>query len=526
MRSPLYGRTLLLGVTGSIAAFKAAALASQLAQAGARVITLLTPSATRFITPLTFQSLTGHPAYTQEELWGPQGHLLHLRLAQQADAMLIVPCTAETLAQLAHGHANTLVSLAALALNPRRKPLVIAPAMDGEMFHHPAVQEHLERLRSWGVHILGPVYGRLASGLVARGRMVEPQEILAYLEDWFAQQGPLAGLHILVTAGPTREPLDPVRVFTNRSSGKQGFALARVARLWGAQVTLITGPTTLPTPYGTQRVDVETAREMLDALLQHLPQADVLIKSAAVADYRPQQVQAHKIRKGQTTWTLTLEANPDLLQHVRAYRERHGRPRWVVGFAAESTLDEQRALEKLLTKGLDLLLLNDITREDAGFAVDTNAGILFDRTGHRQAFPVLPKERVAQLLLAWVLYLEQGHRWYLGLSWEQWQQARQQGYLLTPTLEAQGRLRLARWDQRFLWAQQHGLDPQRTLWFALEGPAWTQRWQWVWDQEDWWPELLVDAPLPLDRLQPLSPASDASDSTSSPSASEAPYALR
>ncbi len=503
MRSPLNGRTLLLGVTGSIAAFKAAALASRLAQEGARVITLLTPSATRFITPLTFRSLTGQPAYTQEDLWGSQGHILHIGLAQQADAMLIVPCTAETLAQLAQGHGNTLVSLAALALNPAQKPLLVAPAMDGAMYHHPAVQQHLETLRRWGVHILGPVEGRLASGLVAQGRMMEPEDILAYVRDLFARRGPLAGYHVLVTAGPTREPLDPVRVFTNRSSGRQGFALARTARLLGAQVTLITGPSALPTPYGVQRVDVETAHQMLDALMAHLPQTDILFKSAAVADYRPQQVHTQKVRKGQPTWTLTLEANPDLLLHVRQYRQQHGRPRWVVGFAAESHLDEDRALEKLRAKDLDLLLLNDISRRDAGFAAETNTGIIFDRDGHRQAFPVMPKDRVAALLLAWVLYFLQERRWFLGLGPREWFHVQQTGHLWTPSMALEGRLELCRWDQRDRWLERHGLADaaSRVHWLALHGPAWRGKWSWEWRDDDWWPVVQVDRPLPLDAFQ-------------------------
>ncbi len=502
MRSPLHQRTLLLGVTGSIAAFKAAALASMLTKEGARVITLLTPSATRFITPLTFQALTGQKAYTQDDLWGPEGHILHVDLARQADAMLIVPCTAETLAQLAQGHGNTLVSLAALALDRKRTPLLLAPAMDAGMFAHPAVQEHLARLKQQGTHILGPVYGRLASGLVAQGRMVEPEDIVNYLRLLFARQGPLQGRHVVVTAGPTREPLDPVRVFTNRSSGKQGYALAEAARDLGARVTLISGPTQLPAPYGVERISVETAREMYQVLMEVLPETDILLKVAAVADYRPAQQATEKVKKGRKRWTVTLEANPDLLQAVQAYREEHGRPRWVVGFAAESRLDAVRARQKLEAKGLDLLLLNDITRPDAGFAVDTNQGILLDRDGHQQTFPVMSKRRVADLILAWVLYFEQERQLCHVLPWEAWLQVRDRGTLDTASMAHHGRLALARPDQLARWVARRypHLSRENLMVLTLDAREWTGRWSWVWEHGEWWPYLHVQEPIPVHRL--------------------------
>ena len=503
MRSPLHQRTLLLGVTGSIAAFKAAALASMLTQEGARVITLLTPSATRFLTPLTFQALTGQKAYTQDDLWGPEGHILHIDLARQAEAMLIVPCTAETIAQLAQGHGNTLVSLAALALDRKRTPLILAPAMDAGMFTHPAVQDNLERLKQQGVHVLGPVYGRLASGEVAQGRMVEPEEIVNYLRLLFARQGPLQGRHVVVTAGPTREPLDPVRVFTNRSSGKQGYALAEAARDLGARVTLISGPTQLPAPYGVELRGVETARDMYQALMEVLPETDILLKVAAVADYRPAERSTEKVKKGRKRWTITLEANPDLLQAVQAYRAEHGRPRWVVGFAAESRLDEDLARQKLQAKKLDLLLLNDITRPDAGFAVDTNQGILLDRDGHRQTFPVMSKRRVADLILSWVLYLEQGHRLCHVVPWETWLQARERGTFFTASMAHQGRLALARPDQLLRWVarQYPHPSPENLVVLTLDAREWVGRWSWVWEEGEWWPYLHVQEPIPVSRIQ-------------------------
>ncbi len=504
MRSPLHGRTLLLGVTGSIAAYKAAFLASRLTQEGARVVTLLTPSATRFITPLTFQSLTGQPAYTQEDLWGDKGHVLHISLARQAEALLVVPCTADTLAQLAQGRAENLVSLAALALHPEAF-LVIAPAMDADMFQHPQVQANLARLREQGARILGPVEGRLASGLVAKGRMVEPETILNEVRLLFARRGPLQGHHVVVTAGPTREPLDPVRVFTNRSTGRQGYALAEAARNAGARVTLISGPTQLPTPYGVHRIDVETAREMHQALMDLLPKTDILFKVAAVADYRPARMAREKVKKGRAVWRVTLKANPDLLQGVQAFRKTYGRPRWVVGFAAESRLDVHLARDKCQRKGLDLLLLNDITQKDAGFAVATNRGIVVDRFGHVQSFPLMPKRQVADLLVAWVLYLEGGRRWVHLMPWEHWTLSRQAGKLLSPFMEREQALPLARPDQvpRFRERFYPDLPPERLVALEFHGDDWAERWAWRWEDGEWWPSLRVQEPPPLEAVRPI-----------------------
>lgn len=499
MKSPLHGRCILLGVTGSIAAYKAAYLASRLTQEGAQVITLMTPSATRFITPLTFRALTGQPAYTQEDLWGPEANLLHIRLAQKADAMLVVPCTAETLAQLALGHANTLVSLAALALG--EKPLFIAPAMDGEMFAHPQVQTHLNVLRARGAYILGPVKGRLASGLVAYGRMVEPETIQDIVRQWFAQRyGPLRGRRVVVTAGPTWEAVDAVRVFTNRSSGKQGYALAEVARDLGAEVVLISGPTLLPAPHGVKQVMVESAREMLDALLAHAREADILLKAAAVADYRPARRQQVKVKKGKPRWHITLTANPDLLSHIQALRQEQGRPRWVVGFAAESGLLVEEARRKLKQKGLDLILLNDITQPDAGFRVDTNQGVILDRFGHDHAFPVLPKGRVAELLLAWVLLLEQGYSLWHVAPWEAVQQARREGFWEPPSGAAA--VLLARREQLPDLARRLYPDvpPDRLLALGLDMRDWTGRWSWTWEEDEWW-AILPAEPIPWPRLR-------------------------
>jgi len=444
---PLLGRRILLGVTGSVAAFKAAALASQLTQQGAQVTTLLTRAATQFVTPLTFRALTGQPAYTDADLWGPQGHILHLDLARGADALVIMPATADTLARLAHGRADTLLALAALAL-PSETPLVVVPAMDAGMWDHPATQANVATLRARGVTLLGPVEGRLASGLVARGRMVEPDQVLAHLRRLFAlRDGPLRGQRVLVTAGPTWEALDPVRVLTNRSTGRQGYALAQAALDAGAEVVLVSGPTALPTPYAAQRVDVESARQMLDAVLAHLSQTDFLFKVAAVADYRPARQARRKIKKTAARRTLTLVRNPDILQAVAAYRREHRRPRVVLGFAAESHPDPDAVRAKLQAKGLDLLAVNDITASDAGFAVGTNRVRLLYADGREESWPLLDKTEVARHLVARALHVAQDYRLRLRASRAAWQAAQRTGRYTDPYWEAYGRLPLARPDQ-------------------------------------------------------------------------------
>ena len=268
MTQLLQGKRILLGVTGSIAAYKAAELASKLAQAGSQVDVILTESAARFITPLTFQSVTGRRAFLDSDLWGSEGHVLHIGLAQGADLLVIAPASANTLARLAAGMADNLLSLVALAA---QCPLLLAPAMDGGMLAHPATQANLDILRQRGATILGPAEGHLASGLTGPGRMVEPLELLGYIRLALGRSGPLAGRRVIVTAGGTQEPLDPVRTLTNRSSGKQGFALAQAALDLGAQVTLISAPVSLDTPPGARRLEVTTAQEMLSCILDELP---------------------------------------------------------------------------------------------------------------------------------------------------------------------------------------------------------------------------------------------------------------
>lgn len=403
----LTGKRIILGVTGSIAAYKAATLASHLTQAGAQVDVIMTEAATRFVAPLTFQALTGRPVYTtmwQTETGGGLGtHIAHVALGHQADLLLIAPATAQTIARVALGLADDLLSVTALAA---RCPILIAPAMDAGMYENPATQQHIETLRARGVHFAGPAVGRMASGLEGLGRFLEPDEIIGHCRRVLGLAGPLGGRHVVVTAGPTREPLDPVRFISNYSSGRQGFALAQAAVDCGAQVTLISGPVSLPTPVGVQRVDVEQADQMLEAVLAHATgdrQADALIMCAAVGDFRPAQIAERKIKKGEDTSAgspiqIELAENPDILLEVS---KQPRRPRVTVGFAAESHDLIAHAQAKLARKKLDLIVANDITAADAGFVAETNRVVLITAEGV-EPLPLMHKEEVAARVIKWV----------------------------------------------------------------------------------------------------------------------------
>jgi len=392
----LNGKIILLGVTGSIAAFKAADLASRLTQMGAQVDVLLTAAAEKFVTPLTFQSVTGRRAYTDADLWGGQAHVLHVGLGRRADLLVIAPCTADTLAKLAHGAADNLLTITALAA---QCPVLLAPAMDGGMFDHPATQENLAKLRERGAYVAGPAEGHLASGLSGVGRLLEPAELLGHIRLVLGRKGRLAGKKIVVSAGGTQEPLDPVRVLTNRSSGRQGYALAQAAVDAGAQVTLITSPTALTPPIGVNTVNVETARQMLEAVLTESAGADALVMAAAVADFRPKQAAGSKLKKRDGIPQLKLEATQDVLGTIAELAPKKKRPRLVVGFAAESRDLLENAAEKLKSKKLDLIVANDITAKDAGFATDTNRVTLLFADGRQQSLPLMGKSEVAEAII-------------------------------------------------------------------------------------------------------------------------------
>jgi len=404
MITPFREKKIVLGITGSIACYKAADLASKLTQAGAMVDAILTESALKFINPLTFQSVVGRRVYIDADLWGNQGHVLHIELAKRADLLLVAPATANTLAKLAHGSADNLLTITALAA---KCPILVAPAMDGGMFSHPATQENLEILRQRGVSIIGPAEGHLASGMVGPGRMVEPIQILGHVRYALSQNGPLAGRKVVVTAGGTHEPIDPVRVISNRSSGKQGFALAQAALDLGAEVVLISGPVTLVAPIGVKRVDVVTAQEMLEAVMREINGADALIMAAAVADFRPINASTDKLKKEAGIPQIHLENAPDILHEVAKYKERGGEVGVVIGFAAETRDLLKNARQKLEQKNLDMIIANNIEAEGSGFSVDTNQVTLLYPDGGSESLPLMSKaevaagvlERVKQLIL-------------------------------------------------------------------------------------------------------------------------------
>ncbi len=402
MVNPLQDKRILLGVTGSIAAYKAADLASKLTQFGAQVDVILTQAATQFVSPLTFQSVTGRRAYTDADLWGNEGHVQHINLARNAQLMTIAPVTANTLARLAHGMADNLLIVAALAIHC---PLILAPAMDGGMYSHPATQANVETLQARGAIVVGPAAGHLASGLAGVGRMVEPVELLGHIRWALAQGGRLQGRKIIVTAGGTQEPIDPVRMITNRSSGKQGYALAQAALDLGAEVILISAPTALTIPVGARCVDVQTAEEMLQAVLAALPQADALVMAAAVADFRPVQAAIHKIKKENGAPEILLESTPDILRAVAQAKAEHGWPRVSVGFAAESQDLIENAAAKLKNKKLDLIVANDISASDAGFGADANRVVLLYPDGRADALPLMSKDQVAEIVMQRVVEL-------------------------------------------------------------------------------------------------------------------------
>lgn len=406
----LKDKRIVLAATGSIAVYKAVDLASKLTQAGAMVDVIMTESAQQFVAPITFQAVTGRPVYT--DMWqadnsgGLPTHIAHVGLGEGADLIAVVPATANTIAKLATGMADNLLTVTALAA---RCPLLIAPAMDGGMYEHAATQANIETLLERGAYLVQPEAGRFASGLVGRGRLPETQTLIGHMRLILAQKGALQGKHVVVTAGGTREALDPVRFISNHSSGKQGYALAQAALDAGANVTLIS-TVDLPTPIGAKLEKVDSAESMLEAVLHHAVKElrRILIMSAAIADFRPATRSEQKIKKkdDDSAPTLVLERNPDILLKVQEQRRKGDTPRVVVGFAAESENLLNNARIKLEKKGLDLIVANDITATDAGFASDYNRVVILDRDGGREEIERETKthiservvERVAEIL--------------------------------------------------------------------------------------------------------------------------------
>jgi phosphopantothenoylcysteine decarboxylase/phosphopantothenate--cysteine ligase len=393
--SNLAGKTVVLGISGSIAAYKAADVASKLVQAGVTVDACMTPAATRFITPLAIRSLTGRPVYV--DMFDPDAETAeaHVALARRADAVLVAPATATTIARIACGAADDMVSLTVLAT---RAPVLIAPAMDNQMWENPATRANVETLRGRGLAFVGPAVGRLASGHSGAGRLETTERILGALRQVLGRGGDLAGRHIVVSAGGTQEPIDPVRYISNHSSGKMGFALAEAARDRGARVTLVATPSTaaLETPYGVERVTVMRTADMRDAVVGACMHADAVVMAAAPADFTPVATAEHKIKKdGSGRLVLELEETPDILRSL----QQAGVPSVRVGFAAESHNVVEYAREKILRKGIDFIAANDITAEGAGFGTDTNLVTLIGADGSIERLPLLPKYDVAMRIL-------------------------------------------------------------------------------------------------------------------------------
>ncbi len=392
-------KRIILGVCGSIAVYKAIDLASKLRQAGAQLDIIMTEAAQRFVSPLSFQAVSGGPVYS--DMWraeasgGLPSHIAHIALAEAADLLVIAPATANTLAKLAGGFADDLLSVTALAANCK---LLIAPAMDGGMLKHPATQANLETLRRRGAHIIEPESGRLASGLIGSGRLPETPTLLGHIRRVMGLDGELSGHKLVVTAGGTREALDPVRYLSNRSSGKQGFAIAQAAIDAGAEVVLIS-TADLPPPVGASLARVDSAESMRAAVLEHIVQSSALIMAAAVADYRPRDVAKQKIKKSDASLSLPLERSPDILMAVKAQREQTGYPMIAVGFAAESENLVENASGKLRKKGLDLLVANDISASDAGFAVDTNRVVVLDMDGGLHRIDLTSKAAIGAYII-------------------------------------------------------------------------------------------------------------------------------
>ncbi len=382
-------KVIVLGVTGSIAAYKAAEIASQITQAGAKVNVILTEEAVQFISPVTFRAITGRPVVTEMFDLASEFSIEHVSLAKAADVVVIAPATANAIAKLAAGIADDMLCCTVLAT---KAPVVIAPAMETNMYNNPVTQDNLHKLRIRNFVIIGPTTGWLASGKEGLGRLADIDDIVEGIRHVLGKSGDLADRNIVVTAGGTQEPIDPVRYISNRSSGKMGYALAEAARDRGAKVTLVTAPASLPEPADVDVVKVSTAKDMHRAVEKATRQANALVMAAAVADYRPTKAAKDKIKKEGVGLTLKMECTPDIVGSVKGNFIR-------VGFAAESSNLVKNAKQKLKKKGLDVIVANDITAKDSGFGTDTNLVTIIDRKGKIDSLPLLTKREVAERIL-------------------------------------------------------------------------------------------------------------------------------
>jgi phosphopantothenoylcysteine decarboxylase / phosphopantothenate---cysteine ligase len=392
MSSSLQGKKIVLGVSGGIAAYKAVELLRLLVREKAEVFVVMSAHAGKFITPLTFEALSGNPVYC--EVFGEQSSasMPHIRAAENADLLVVAPATAGTIGKLACGLADDALSNMYLAY---RGPVVLAPAMNDGMYANPAVQENIEKMKQRGVEFIDPEEGELACGTVGQGRLADPARILKAVQNRLRLKEDLKGLKILVTAGPTHEPLDPVRYISNPSSGKMGYAIAEQARLRGAEVTLISGPTRLNPPHGVEIIRCKQAVEMNELVKKQVPDCDVLVMVAAVGDFSAEKVQKEKIKKDGKALILKLVPNPDILQEVAKIKT----DQFIVGFAAESQNVVQSAQEKLKNKQLDLIVANDISAPGIGFQSDSNQVTLIDKEGTIDPLPRLSKREIADVLL-------------------------------------------------------------------------------------------------------------------------------
>ena len=404
MPNPISGKNIVIGITGSIAAYKAADLASKLTQNGARVNAILTEASLNFISPLTIQSVTGERAFTDADLWGTDGHIIHVNIGHTTDLLVIAPASANTIAKLANGIADNLLSVTCLAANC---PIIIAPAMDAGMYNHPATQKNIRILKERGVIFIGPAEGHLASGLTGLGRFEEPASIIQEIRYIFSQSGPLSGKKIVVTAGGTREAFDPVRFLSNHSTGKQGYALAQAALDFGANVVLVSAPTAITPPKGAETIWIESAEEMRNAVVEQISDANALIMAAAVADFKPGKVNSEKIKKNSDVSKISLTPTTDILKEVSEIKKAKKLDLKVVGFAAESQDLKSNAQKKMLDKNMDMIVANNILDKDAGFGVDTNRVLLMYSDGSTEKLPLMKKsevaEKIVQHLISWLV---------------------------------------------------------------------------------------------------------------------------
>jgi phosphopantothenoylcysteine decarboxylase/phosphopantothenate--cysteine ligase len=394
----LAGKKIVLGVTGGIAAYKSAELVRELVRAKAQVWVIMTRNAREFVTPLTFQTLSGNPVSTDLFNLLGESEIGHISLADRADILVIVPATANIIGKIAGGIADDLLSTVVFAT---RAPVLLAPAMNVHMWENPICRDNIHKLRARGYHFIDPEAGELACGYEGKGRLAE---IPAVVEEICFVLSPkdFVGETVLVTAGPTVEDLDPVRFLSNRSSGKMGYALAKAARRRGAEVILVNGPTSLPPPPKVRRISVRSALEMREAVFHHLEKASILLMAAAVSDYRPKQAAGHKVKKTSAPAALELERNPDILSEAGRSKGN----RLFVGFAAETQNLLKNAKEKLAQKNLDLIVANDVSQPGAGFRVDTNIAKIIDRSGRAEKLPLMSKEDLADRILDRLLALK------------------------------------------------------------------------------------------------------------------------